>query len=245
MIEVLALAGAGLLLLPPPRLRLVGLPGRRSSSFTGTSRARGGRGGFRLAGLRADVLRALGVVAACYLLGASWWVSIGAAALAVVAGRRLDGRRRPVRPAALRDTALALDLFAALVRAGVPTGAALAAGAALPGIPRKVAAALRQSAAVTDLGGDEQAVWRSVADHELLAPLAVAARRSSVGGVRLASAALERATELRVLARSREDAAAARAGVAITAPLALCFLPAFVVLGLAPVVIGLITSLGL
>ncbi len=35
------------------------------------------------------------------------------------------------------------------------------------------------------------------------------------------------------------EARAQRAGVLITAPLGLCFLPAFLVLGVAPVVIGL------
>ena len=46
---------------------------------------------------------------------------------------------------------------------------------------------------------------------------------------------------------ARQDAArsAGRAGVAMTAPLGVCFLPAFLCLGLAPVVLGLLAQLSI
>ena len=47
------------------------------------------------------------------------------------------------------------------------------------------------------------------------------------------------AVDLRAAARTATDAEVRRAGVRILAPLGLCFLPAFVCLGVVPLVIGL------
>jgi pilus assembly protein TadC len=51
------------------------------------------------------------------------------------------------------------------------------------------------------------------------------------------------ATEVRAGARERCEARAQRAGVLIAAPLGLCFLPAFLALGVVPVLIGLAAGL--
>ena len=64
-------------------------------------------------------------------------------------------------------------------------------------------------------------------------------RRSSRAGASLTAGVDELAVEIR---RRAEDLAlekAERAGVAISGPLGLCFLPAFVCLGIVPVVVGL------
>ncbi|WP_174555457.1 type II secretion system F family protein, partial [Nocardia xishanensis] len=69
--------------------------------------------------------------------------------------------------------------------------------------------------------------------------LARMARRSARSGASLAVAVGELADQHR---RAVEDAAAARAeraGVLVGGPLGLCFLPAFLCLGIVPVVIGL------
>jgi hypothetical protein len=102
---------------------------------------------------------------------------------------------------------------------------------------------LAEVAALLALGADPQSAWRAAARHPLLEPLAGAAVRSALGGVRMAGAVRQLSAELRARCRTLSERSAARAGVAMTAPLALCFLPAFVCLGLAPVVIGLISSL--
>jgi pilus assembly protein TadC len=47
------------------------------------------------------------------------------------------------------------------------------------------------------------------------------------------------AGDTRAEARSRADAAVRRAGVWVLAPLGACFLPAFVCLGVAPLVLGI------
>jgi pilus assembly protein TadC len=61
----------------------------------------------------------------------------------------------------------------------------------------------------------------------------------------LADAAREAAAALRTSCRVAATARAARAGVAMTAPLAVCFLPAFLSLGLAPTVIGMVATIHL
>jgi len=65
------------------------------------------------------------------------------------------------------------------------------------------------------------------------------ARRSSVSGVALAEAVAALASQCRQDAAHTAAAAAERAAVLIAGPLGLCFLPAFVCLGIAPVVAGL------
>ena len=65
------------------------------------------------------------------------------------------------------------------------------------------------------------------------------ARRSARSGASLADAVAELAEAERASAEDAAAAAAERAGVLISGPLGLCFLPAFVCLGIVPVVIGL------
>ena len=65
------------------------------------------------------------------------------------------------------------------------------------------------------------------------------ARRSASSGSALAQGVAELAEQSRQDATHAADAAAERASVLIAGPLGLCFLPAFVCLGIVPVVVGL------
>ncbi len=65
------------------------------------------------------------------------------------------------------------------------------------------------------------------------------ARRSARAGSSPVRGLRELAETERGTAQDNAAAAAERAGVAISGPLGLCFLPAFVCLGIVPVVIGL------
>lgn len=103
--------------------------------------------------------------------------------------------------------------------------------------------ALDSVAAMLALGADTDTAWRAVDADRDLAPLAAAARRSSAGGTTLADAVREHAAQLREEARQESARSAGRAGVLMTAPLGVCFLPAFLCLGLAPVVLGLLGQL--
>jgi pilus assembly protein TadC len=65
------------------------------------------------------------------------------------------------------------------------------------------------------------------------------ARRSASSGAALAEGVAELAAQSRHDAADAATATAARALVLIAGPLGLCFLPAFVCLGIVPVVAGL------
>ena len=104
-------------------------------------------------------------------------------------------------------------------------------------------AGLDAVAAMLSLGADPATAWRAIDLDGDLAPLAAAALRSAAGGGGLAEAVREYAAQLRQDIAAESVRAAGRAGVLMTAPLGVCFLPAFLCLGLAPVVVGLLGQL--
>jgi pilus assembly protein TadC len=156
---------------------------------------------------------------------------------AVISSRWMTRRRRRRRdPFA---TASALDVLAVCLSSGmaVPTAAAASADYA----PATLGAQLRRAADLLALGADPDMAWRaqdpSVEDG--YAALARLARRSASSGSALATGVAELAEQSRQEAGHAAVAAAERAGVLIAGPLGLCFLPAFVCLGIVPVVAGL------
>lgn len=141
--------------------------------------------------------------------------------------------RRDVDPF---DVAAAYDLFAICLRAGLPVQSAGAA--VVDGLPASLAEQLRRSVELLGLGADPDLAWRELEAGDL-AELAILARRTSRAGSSMAAGLHELAGRARERAGDDALAAAERAGVKISGPLGLCFLPAFVCLGIAPVVIGL------
>lgn len=136
-----------------------------------------------------------------------------------------------------RQLAPAADLLAACLAAGAgPREAAEAVGRSLDG---PVAERLRQVAAELRLGGEPAVVWRRLAALPGAEELARCMERAGISGV----PAVESASRIAAALRAERDRAAAararRAGVLVTLPLAGCFLPAFLLLGVAPVLIGL------
>jgi pilus assembly protein TadC len=89
------------------------------------------------------------------------------------------------------------------------------------------------------LGADPGAAWAPALEEASTARLARAARRSARSGAAVADVAESAAADLRAEAADAVEARAERAGVLVTGPLGLCFLPAFLALGIVPVVIGL------
>jgi pilus assembly protein TadC len=207
-----------------------------------------------IAALRPAAVAAVGVLATGQLLGIPLLVTVPVSAgVAVVLLRRRPRRSRALLRADRRLLAEQADLFAACLEAGTATGQALSAAVEAvadraPVRPRTVPSpvdGLRSVAALLALGATAASAWQPVADDPDLGALAAAAARSGVGGAALAAAVRAHAADLRRRSVQEDAASAGRAGVAIVAPLAVCFLPAFLCLGLAPVVVALLRSLGI
>jgi pilus assembly protein TadC len=150
-------------------------------------------------------------------------------------------RRRSTPPAACDPLAAAssFDVLAACLRAGmaVPT----AASATAPSAPAPLARLLNRAADLLAVGAEPATAWTRpdgpVGNHvEALLRLA---RRSASSGTALAQGVAELADQSRHEAADAASAAAERASVLIAGPLGLCYLPAFVCLGIVPVVAGL------
>lgn len=157
-------------------------------------------------------------------------------------GALLPRLRRSVasrRPGDLGDLDLSArwDLLASCLRAGLPVPTAIRAVAT--DLPGAAGAALRSCADLLGFGADPARAWQQAMDQPATAPLARAARRSSRSGTAIADVAAALARETRAAAADLAEARAQRAGVLITGPLGLCFLPAFICLGIVPVVLGL------
>jgi len=157
------------------------------------------------------------------------------ALMAAAAARRLI-RRAGAAPVDPLPLAAGWDLLAACLRAGLPVP--LAVRAVAGHLPAGVDEELRMVADRLALGAAAHAAWE-VSESSPLHSVARAARRSAHSGAGLAEVATRAAAEVRAEVRDAATARGQRAAVLITGPLGLCFLPAFLVLGVVPVVIGL------
>lgn len=135
------------------------------------------------------------------------------------------------------DLAAGWELLAACLRAGMPVAVGLSAIA--QGIDAPAGPALRRTAQLLALGADPDQAWQPALKCPATARMANFAQRSGRGGGALAESLTRVAAQLRASAQQQAEARAQRAGVLIAAPLGLCFLPAFLAIGVAPVLIGL------
>jgi pilus assembly protein TadC len=136
-------------------------------------------------------------------------------------------------------TSSALEVLAACLRSGMAVSTAAAAAA--PSAPPHLAGILNRAADLLALGADPASAWSDPARHpdEHAEALLRLARRSAASGAALAQGVAELAAQTRDEAADTARAAAERASVLIAGPLGLCYLPAFMCLGIVPVVAGL------
>jgi pilus assembly protein TadC len=165
---------------------------------------------------------------------------LGAAAavgIAVGGERLLRGGSAQAAPDAilLRDLPGACDLLAVCLSAGVPVSGAL--GAVADATPAPLGARLADVAALYRLGGEPRRAWADA--PPALARLGRVLVRAGESGASVVPALQALAGDLRAAARTATEAGVRRAGVWILAPLGLCFLPAFVCLGVVPLVLGI------
>jgi Flp pilus assembly protein TadB len=154
---------------------------------------------------------------------------------------RLEPRAvRERRARIIADLPIAIDLMAACLRGGSSWSAAVAAVATALGGP--LGADLHWVAAQIRLGADPVTSWLTLAHEPALAGLARAAARAADTGAALAPTLARLAQDQRRTSRAEAAARAQAVGVRAVAPLGLCFLPAFVLIGIVPAIAGIATQ---
>ena len=182
-------------------------------------------------------------VATIVVMGVPWGVVAGAA-LAPVAHRvvgRLEStasRRRAARVEAALPAAL--DLLVAALAAGRPPVTAFALTAEAVGDP--LGPELAVVAGRLAIAVDPDTVWESVVADPALAPVGRAFRRAASSGMPVAEIVAGVADELRRDRAARLRELGQRIGVRTAAPLGLCFLPAFFLIGIVPTLVATFTS---
>jgi pilus assembly protein TadC len=150
---------------------------------------------------------------------------------------REPGQRR-LRRAAERDLPILVDLLAAALRSGTPPArAAEVVGAAIDG---PVGRRLVRVGTALRVGARPEEAWAVLAAVPDAGRIARAAVRSADSGAALTGALARLADDLRAARAARAEAAAHRLGVLVVLPLGLCFLPAFLLTGVVPVVVAVL-----
>lgn len=209
--------GPGARLRPPPAPKAP-FPGRLLVVPTA------GAGAVAVAGALFGVLGAIVAV----VVGAVWWM-------------RVRGRSRDERIGLTGDVPVVIGLIAAGMRAGAPLPSCLAAVArAAPG---RLGEELASVAERLRLGADPGAAWAGAAGV-LPEPLVAAGRdlaRAADTGAPVADLLDRHVSDLRRELRSEAAARVERLGVLVVMPLALCFLPSFLLVGVVPMVVDLLS----
>jgi len=135
------------------------------------------------------------------------------------------------------DLPLAVELLATSLAAGaVPlTAVRQVAGAVEGPLGRRLASV----AETIELGVEPAAVWELLSNDPVLGPVARTLARSAHAGVPAAPALQRTAANLRGSRRAAAEAAAQAVAIKAIAPIGLCYLPAFVLLGIVPTIWGL------
>jgi pilus assembly protein TadC len=150
---------------------------------------------------------------------------------AVATGKAVDPEPDPA------ELPLCADLMAACLAAGATPGeAAGAVGRCLDG---PLGAALLRAEAELRLGGEPSECWARFGRLPAVRPMGRCLARASTTGSAPVAEMARLAADYRAAHARSALAAARRAAVLATAPLGVCFLPAFLLVGVAPVVMGL------
>jgi pilus assembly protein TadC len=184
---------------------------------------------------------------ACALAGLALWafvggvLGLGLGAAAALLGPRLLGRFDDTESDEAEATAvlpLALELLAACLAGGAaPADAVAAVAAAFPGA---CGARLQRVASALALGSAPADAWAALGTgRDAAGAAARALTRAAEGGAPVAAAVQGVAADARRRQQAEAHRRAARAGVLAVLPLGACFLPAFVLLGVVPAVVGL------
>lgn len=166
---------------------------------------------------------------------------VAAVVVHVVAARAEPRDVRREREAVRRDLPALVLLLATALRSGAATGAAARqVSSALQG---PAAARLAGAADRLALGVDPVKVWSELAADPGLAPLGRALARAERSGAPVAAVVERLADDLAATGRAEVEQRARSVGVRAAVPLGLCLLPAFLLLGIVPLVASLLAGL--
>jgi Flp pilus assembly protein TadB len=148
----------------------------------------------------------------------------------------IERRQRSAHLAVLaRQVPQIADILAAALAAGIPIPSATQAVGAAVSEPARTA--LLSVVRAQQLGADPVETWRT--SPEPLRPIGHALARTQQTGASVSDVLHGLAEDARRHHRTLVEVAARTAGVRAVAPLAACFLPAFLLLGVVPVVVTL------
>jgi Flp pilus assembly protein TadB len=173
---------------------------------------------------------------------------VGAAAGAVVVavvwrvlGSRETARERRRREEVARALPHVVDLIAVALAGGAsPAAATVSVAAAVDGAVREELLSVHRSLAV---GVDPARVWRELARRPGMGPLGRTMTRAVEAGSSVSVALHRLAEDLHRTARADAESRARAVGVKAAVPLGLCLLPAFVLVGVVPLVGSTLTVL--
>lgn len=189
------------------------------------------------------------------VLAGAVWLWLGSSVSRRMRG--LDARTRPMREStitqqhskaqrehelsALAQAPVLADLLSAAVTAGASITEAIEVLVTVLDDP--VRSQLEKVRVSLSLGGFPSVAWAELLDDEAFAPIASSVIRSAHTGAPIGVVLDAAATDLRRSHRAQVEVAARSAGVRSVAPLALCFLPAYLLVGVVPVVAGFARAL--
>lgn len=216
-----------------------GAPGRGDAGSSLLGRGRRGVGGPSLARLRGvSILAGIAVV---LLVGGAPGIAGGilvAATLPELLRRLEPAHVRRDRRELARAAPLVADLLGACLAAGVPVERATAVVAtAVGGVTEDVLGVVSRRLA---LGEPTASAWLTLSQLPSLGGIARTVARSTRTGAPLAGLLAHAAVDLRTSATAEAMAQVRAASVRAVLPLGLCLLPAFALLGIAPIVAGLL-----
>jgi pilus assembly protein TadC len=162
--------------------------------------------------------------------GAGWWLAAQPSAAERAWRRQLEA-----------DLPFAIDLLVSALRAGATQDAA--ARQVAQAVHGPAGESLTKVERALLLGAPADDAWTHLGDGDTAMRVARAAQRSGESGAALAGALARVVDDLRADALQAVDARTRASAVLIVLPLGLCFLPAFVLTGLVPVIVAVVGDL--
>jgi len=189
---------------------------------------------------------ALSAMASLMLFGLPSGILVAVVAMpmsARIVGKLESGAVRRRRLDIARQLPGAIDLLIAVLDAGRPPVDAFTLVARATAEP--LGAELSLIAGRLSVSGDEQSVWEGLSAKPEFAALGRSFRRAGRSGMPVGRILRRLADELRRERRATSQERARSVAVATAAPLGVCFLPAFFLIGIVPTIFGSFTSLPL